>query len=382
MPGQRCWYCGVDVKILLLSAYNAASHQYWIDGLQKNLPDIEWTILSLPPRFFSWRIRGNSLTWAFCYRQILEQDYDWVLATSMVDLAALRGMVPSVAKQRTIVYFHENQFVYPPSPHSDCKHSARANGGVEPQLVNLYTALCADKIVFNSNYNRQTFFSGLEYLLRKLPDGVPPGICEQLQLNSQVIPVPLENELFSVQAQKTDSRFHIVWNHRWEYDKGPDRLYHCLQQLAPSLSLRVHVIGQQFRQQPQVFESIHALLKQNDWLGYWGFIEARTEYLNVLAQADAVLSTALHDFQGLSVLEAYTLGCVPLVPDRLAYREFIPARYRYQSFPEDEVRDGQSAAEKIEHWLGYEPPTKTPLDIPTEFSWYKLAGLYQALLEI
>ncbi len=48
-----------DVKVLLLSAYAAQSHVYWRRGLQQMFPQWDWTCLELPPRYFSWRVRGN-----------------------------------------------------------------------------------------------------------------------------------------------------------------------------------------------------------------------------------------------------------------------------------------------------------------------------------
>src|SRR5690606_31607509 len=53
------------MRILLLSAYDADSHRRWREGLVRELPQHAWTVLALPPRHFSWRIRGNALSWAF-----------------------------------------------------------------------------------------------------------------------------------------------------------------------------------------------------------------------------------------------------------------------------------------------------------------------------
>jgi len=95
------------MRILLLSAYDAHSHRRWRQGLVAAFPEWRWTVLTLPPRFFSWRVRGNSLSWAFSERETLEQSYDVLVATSMTDLSALKGLVPA------LVYCHENQFAYP-----------------------------------------------------------------------------------------------------------------------------------------------------------------------------------------------------------------------------------------------------------------------------
>ena len=101
------------MRILLLSAYDADSHIYWRKGLVAHLPEHQWTVLTLPGRYFSWRMRGNSMSWAFSEYETLSQPYDLVIATSMTDLSALRGFVPSLANTPTLVYFHENQFAYP-----------------------------------------------------------------------------------------------------------------------------------------------------------------------------------------------------------------------------------------------------------------------------
>ena len=81
------------MRILLLSAYDAVSHRQWREGLVAALPEHNWTVLALPPRHFRWRIRGNSLSWGVGERSILKQSFDCLVATSMVDLASLKGLL-------------------------------------------------------------------------------------------------------------------------------------------------------------------------------------------------------------------------------------------------------------------------------------------------
>lgn len=331
------------MKILLLSAYDAASHRQWYQSLQQAFTTVEWTVLALPPRYFSWRVRGNSLSWAFSNRQQLEQGYDLLIATSMVDLSALRGFVPALARIPTLVYFHENQFAYP--------RNARQFISVEPQLLNIYTALAADKVVFNSEYNRRTFLQGAEQLLAKLPDAVPSGLMDLLTASSAVVPVPLADACFQQRQIERQGPLQLLWNHRWEYDKGPDRLLAAVRSLAVSLRspVRLHIVGQQFRQVPEAFAAIAALIDSSEHLlaGHWGFIADPTEYRQLLGQADVVVSTAEHDFQGLAVLEAVAAGCVPLVPDRLCYSEWFGAEYRYPSVLENMDLESQGLVSKV-----------------------------------
>ena len=148
----------------------------WRSRLLEMFPEHNWTQLVLPPRHFNWRIRGNSLQWALNEKERLNQDYDLLIATSMVDLASLRGFIPRIAKLPTLLYFHENQFIYP------LGSTARSNN-VEPQLVPLYSALCADAIAFNSDYNRSTFLHGVKELLKKLPDQLSPELLEKIEMS-------------------------------------------------------------------------------------------------------------------------------------------------------------------------------------------------------
>lgn len=325
------------MRILLLSAYDAHSHRRWRRGLVAAFPEHEWTVLTLPPRNFSWRIRGNSLSWAFAEREVLQQPRDLLIATSMTDLSALAGMVPSLAAVPSLLYCHENQFAYPARTVArDCH---------EPKMVSLYAALAAGRVVFNSEYNRQSFLLGVQAFLAGMPDAVPPGVVEHLARNSGTLPVPLETDWFAgrAAAMRKDGPFTIVWNHRWEYDKAPERLFSALLQLKQAgADFRVHVIGQQFRQRPAVFAEMYPLLR--DHIGAWGMEKTASGYRRLLQQSHVTLSTAIHEFQGLALLEATACGCIPLAPDRLAYPEFVPAAFRYPSFPDDPDSESNTIA--------------------------------------
>lgn len=321
------------MKILLLSAYDAASHVYWRTGLVEQFPEYDWQILTLPPRYFSWRIRGNSLSWAYGQRALLEQSFDLIIATSMTDLSALKGMAPSLAGVPTMVYFHENQFAYP--------ESGREYGSVEPKILNIYSALAADRVVFNTHYNRDTFLDGCQKLLKKLPDQVPPGLVDLIRERSDVIPVPLPESVFCHHTP-VEGPLQVVWNHRWEFDKGPELLHGVMAELASrQVNITLHLVGQQFRHSPSFFEDIKRDFP--DLIGHWGFVESVEDYRQLLQQADVVLSTALHDFQGIAVLEGVAAGALPLVPERLAYPELFPQHDCYSS-GSDET---QSLADRI-----------------------------------
>lgn len=317
-------HAGSRPRVLLLSAYDAESHQCWRRSLEQIL-EADITTLALPARFFSWRVRGNPLTWWLSERETLARPWDAIIATSMVDIATLKGLVPSLAATPTLVYFHENQFDYPVTD--------RAHSSVEPKITSVYTALAADRALFNSQYNRETFLRGVRQLLRKMPDGVSGDVAGLIESKSAVLPVPIADEWFELAKARRQKQVvtksdecapkQILWNHRWEYDKGPDLLLAIVKLVVaqfPPGSFQWHIVGQQFRQVPKAFAEIKTLLERANMLGAWGY-QAKGDYCRLLGASDIVLSTALHDFQGLSVCEAVAAGCVPALPVRVAYPE-------------------------------------------------------------
>ena len=330
-------------------------------------PDWNWQVLSLPPRHFSWRIRGNPLYWSLDQRDILQQDYDLLLATSMVDLATLRGLVPALSRLTTVLYFHENQFEY---PQRDERH-----GLLEAQLVTLYSALAADRVLFNSAFNRESFLAGCVQLLRRLPDYTPHSTCPILREKSVVLPVPVNVEVLQGvmpawpgrAGSLPDRPLRLVWSARFEHDKGGDRLYLLLRELRQrNLDFELAVTGQQFRDTPDIFAQIRREFDTH--LVHFGYLQSDEDYRALLRGADILVSTALHEFQGLAVLEAVACGCLPVVPDRLVYPEIYPAPFRYASCPQDPGKEARAAAALVLQFAtklmkgAVQPPDVTAFD--------------------
>ena len=325
-------------RVWLLSAYRSASHGAWADWLLAGFPELEWQCLELPGRHFRWRIRGNPLSWL----DALPADTpDLILATSMVDLATLRGLYPRLAGVPTVYYFHENQFAYP--------RSKQQVASVEPQIVQLYGALCADRLLFNSTFNRDTFLQGVAALLARMPDAVPEGLSERLAPRCEVLPVPVTP--LAPGAEK-DSRL-ILWNHRWEYDKAPEVFAKALQRLAAAgTDFRLALLGPRPRQTPPALAAIRERFAERI------VVDAnvdRDTYRHWLGRAGIVVSTAIHEFQGLALLEAASAAARPLVPDALCYPEQYPEPCRYPP------GDAEALAERLAVWLDGDAPP--PVDV-------------------
>lgn len=311
----------------LLSAYAATSHRSWADQLIADQDHLHWQRLELPGRHFAWRIRGNPLSWLDA---LPASTPDLLVATAMVDLATLKGLHPRLASVPSLLYFHENQFAYPVSPEQVAS--------VEPQMVQLYGALAADGVAFNSEYNRRTFLAGVEALLARLPDAVPPKVGQRIRERSLILPVPID----PVASGLRDPRL-ILWNHRWEYDKAPEVFAAAILGLAEAgVEFRLALLGGRGRDPHRSLVRLRREL--SDRIIADGMEELRS-YRSLLGRAGIVVSSARHEFQGLSILEAASAGVRPLVPDALCYPEYLAHSYRYPPGDVDALR------ERLRHWL-------------------------------
>jgi len=325
-------------KVWLLSAYPAQSHTAWADWLVATFDQFDWLRFELSARHFAWRIRGNPLSWLHPLADELKRnpEPDLIVASSMVDLATLKGLHPRLARVPTVLYFHENQFAYPTS---DAQITS-----IEAQMVQLYAALSADRVLFNSDYNRRTFIDGIDTLLIGMPDHVPAGMSSRIASKSEILPVPIEP------IRPADSRDPalILWNHRWEYDKNPELFSDAMITLASrGAEFRLALLGQRHRKTSGALQRLREALPERIFADGALPID---EYRAVLGRAGIAVSTAIHEFQGLGMLEAASAGCVPLAPDALCYPEIYPAEYRYPA------GDREALIDRLEDWLSGNPP--------------------------
>ncbi|EAR09386.1 tRNA-queuosine alpha-mannosyltransferase domain-containing protein [Reinekea blandensis] len=304
--------------ILLLSGYHALSQAQWCNQLVSLCPQYRWHTLALPPRYFSWRMRGAPLSFKALNNPHLHDNTDLIVATSSVDLSVTQSLYPNLRNVPSLLYFHENQFAYPRA------HTPQSV--IDWQMVNLYSALRADAIRFNSDYNQRTFFSGVQQLTQKLPDLVPKAWLSALKTKSAVLPVPITCP--HVDRHHNKAVRTVLWNHRWEWDKQPELLEAVIAQCdAENLDIQFAITGQQFRREPQAFTTIRQQYPQR--LIHLGFVDSEAAYHAMIDQCDVILSTAIHEFQGIAVMEAVARGCTPLLPDDLSYPDFFADDYLY-----------------------------------------------------
>ena len=151
-----------------------------------------------------------------------------------------------------------------------------------------------------------------------MPDHRPRGagrrILEKSRIEPPGISVPPPPE------DRAPAPFTILWSARWEHDKRPELFFDALDLLdRRGVSFRLNVIGERFREAPEVFARARERFAGS--IHRFGYQESTEEHHAALAEADVVVSTADHEFFGISVLEAVAAGVRPLVPRRLSYPE-------------------------------------------------------------
>jgi glycosyltransferase involved in cell wall biosynthesis len=316
------------MRILYVEPFEAGSHARFTATLTGGI-DAEWTKLTLPGRHWKWRMRGAAPWAALARAEDVRGPFDLVWASSFVNLAELVGLVPELARVPRILYFHENQFAYPEQAPGEAAFD------VDFGYVQMVAALAADRLVFNSKWNRDSFLAGATGLLERLPDAVPPGWVERMRERATVLSIPMDLPELAPHAFVDAPDEHerrlgpiVLWNHRWEHDKAPEVFFDALTRLAEDGEpFRVAVCGQRFRSAPAVFETARAALGER--VVHWGTAEKREEYERLLGRAHIAVSTARQEFFGLALLEAVWHGARPLAPDALSYPELLPAEHLY-----------------------------------------------------
>ena len=321
------------MKILLLEPYYTGSHAAWAEGYAGSSQH-QLEILSLPGRFWKWRMHGGAVTLA---NQFLASDLkpDLILATDMVDLTTFLALTRrETATIPTAIYFHENQLTYPWSPTDrDLAQQRDKHYG----FINYTSALAADRVLFNSTYHLESFLGALPQLLKHFPDYNELKTVDQIRAKSEVLPLGLDLarfDQFKPPAQPANPKPLLLWGHRWEFDKAPDVFFNALTILSErGFEFELAVLGENFSRKPTVFLEAEKRLAKH--IVQFGYADSFADYAGWLWRADIMPVTSNQDFFGASVVEGLYCDCFPLLPKRLAYPYIVPAQYHARCFYQD-----------------------------------------------
>ena len=237
------------MKILALEPFYGGSHQAFLDGWQKHSQH-EFTTLGLPAYKWKWRMRHAPITFA---NQLADdhanQSWDVIWCSDMLNLPEFLGLTRNEAIRQLpmVLYFHENQLTYPVRNEKERDlHFA---------FSNFTSAICADRIWFNSQYHQDSFLHELATYLDRMPDFQPTAEVKRIQQKCEIqypgIELPLRGPNPSTQlARSTEpvtdgAPLHIGWVSRWEHDKNPEDFFAALRILkAQGHSFRLSVLGE------------------------------------------------------------------------------------------------------------------------------------------
>ena len=315
------------MKVLLISPYHGGSHRAWAEGYRKYSAH-DLLLLTLPARYWKWRMHGGAVTLA---RQFAGSDFEpeVILATDMLDVSTFLSLTRDrTAGLPVVVYMHENQLTYPLPDDPETGPMRRQHGerDLHYAFINYASMLSADQIVFNSEFHRRSFFDALPGFLNHFPEFREEQTTGQLEERSRVLPVGLDLEELTSATRTPERELPLIlWNQRWEYDKNPEAFFQTILALADEgITFELAVCGESFQQAPEIFDT--AARQLNSQVIHWGYAE-QDLYRRLLWDTTVTVSTAFHEFFGISILEAAFCETLPLVPKRLSYPEILPKEF-------------------------------------------------------
>lgn len=312
--------------MLFLEPFYGGSHKDFADGICRHSShDID--LYTLPARFWKWRMRGAALHFFRVVKDL--SPYDALIGSDLMSLADFKALCQGTCPP-AVAYFHENQLSYPVAP----GETRDAHFG----FTDITTALAADRVLFNSDTHCGHFFHHLPGMLRMMPDYRPSWVIEAIRSKTAVCypgcQFPDEPPALISKPERPPV---IVWNHRWEFDKQPEVFFSALEKIAAQgIDFKLAVLGEANETVPGIFEAAKNRLGPK--IAQYGYIKDKREYHRWLQAGSVVISTAIQENFGISIVEAVRFGCLPLVPNRLAYPEVIPvsahAACLYDNFEE------------------------------------------------
>ncbi|XP_046573260.1 LOW QUALITY PROTEIN: glycosyltransferase-like domain-containing protein 1 [Haliotis rubra] len=200
-------------NILIIEGFYGGSHKQLVDLLCDKLTGcVRYT---LPAKKWHWRARTSALYFS---QSVSVGSIGTVLFTSSVlNLAELTALRPDLGRLRKVVYFHENQLVYPVRKQQDRDFQYGYN--------QILSSLVADIVLFNSTYNRDSFLDNISSFLKLIPDHRPKGLAEQIRPKCQVLYFPLSFFTGCDKTQGTDATLMQVTSHSTDHQTDVSFLY-------------------------------------------------------------------------------------------------------------------------------------------------------------
>lgn len=304
------------LKIAAIETFYGGAHQVFIDGLTKHSRH-KITLLTLPDQLWRYRMKLSA-------SEIIQNvdnlaEFDLIFVTSLCNIAELKALVGPNCPP-VVLYVHENQLTYP--------RSCQQKRDVQAEWIDFMNTVTADMVIYNSDFHRKNYHQVLKSFIKEIP--YKPLSSEywvkRAQQRSRTLYPGTDTPDYCSKNSSLNNVPSILWNHRWEYDKQPDLFLETLVQcMDAGYDFEVILLGESSSATSKKYETL--INKLSEHIFHYGYVESREEYFSLLASADIVISTAIQENFGLSIVEAIQCGCFPLLPNRLSYPELIPEEY-------------------------------------------------------
>jgi glycosyltransferase involved in cell wall biosynthesis len=359
-------------RVVLVEPYYGGSHRAWADGLVRHSRH-EIHLITHDAAYWRWRLRGSALTLAEAVSDGMQEHGrpDVLLVSDMVNLPALLGFLRrDVGDPAVALYLHENQLTHPSGPRDRPDESLA--------LANWLSMAVADRVLVNSEAQLGDLRVALPVLLGRALDHPHGHRLDDVWARCEVLSVGIDLTGIRSDGHSPPTEPLVVWNHRWDHEKRPGRLFRALHALADEgVAFRLALAGENLRVDPQEFDAIRTRL--GDRVVHVGVLD-RDAYHDLLAASDVTVSTAEHETFGIAAVEAMAAGCVPLLPRRLSYPEIVPARWHDAALYDDgQLRDRLRAV------LTDLPTARARVEglagSMRRFDWSVMAPRYDAVLD-
>ncbi|XP_069717691.1 tRNA-queuosine alpha-mannosyltransferase isoform X5 [Phaenicophaeus curvirostris] len=372
------------MSVLLIEAFYGGSHKQLMDLLQEELQD-DCVLCTLPAKKWHWKARTAALY--FMQTVPTSANYRILFASSVLNLAELVALRSDLGKLKKVLYFHENQLIYPVQK---CQERDFQYG-----YNQILSCLVADVVVFNSAFNMESFLTSIGKFMKLIPDHRPKDLEKIIRPKCQVLYFPV--------------RFPDVSRFMPQ---------HKLAHLEKVIGVERNGDAYQLEGLPgqEKSRTLGGLMKSSNAHHESGLCEAQpglyttqceglSSPLMALARlnkSDASESTNPHqeeeDKQNLTFnlcnissgqdyqqrplhiawphrwIEAVYCGCYPLCPKALVYPEIFPAEYLY-STPEQLFKRLQNFCKRPDIVRKHLYKGET-----AGFSWAALGGKFRSLL--
>ena len=145
------------------------------------------------------------------------------------------------------------------------------------------------------------------------------------------------------------------------------------------LDFHLALMGENSGVIPEEFKKAEKKFK--DRIVQFGYVPLREEYEKWLKRGAVVISTAMQENFGISVIEAITMGCVPLLPDRLSYPEILPEEFHEHFLYKNRHDLIEKLSKIISDHKRYEGIQSRLAQEMTSFLWEYVISRYDRALE-